>query len=72
MLIHIERRREQNRLSQRAFRTRREGYQLKLEAEVEEWTKRVDQLSSLCRPQREAIQILGAEMVYLSNERTDL
>lgn len=65
-LIHvIQRRRKQNRESQRAFRQRKERYIKTLESELENLRKNHKNLQEACQKQKEAMSRLRVEVLVL-------
>ena len=63
-----QRRREQNRLSQRAYRDRREGYRIQLESQLGQWKARHRTLAKTYSEQTEQINRLKAQIEQLTRE----
>ncbi|KIX04951.1 uncharacterized protein Z518_05822 [Rhinocladiella mackenziei CBS 650.93] len=68
----IERRREQNRSSQRAYRERKERHQKELEEQIAQWQQRHQLLSRSYSQQTEEINRLKAQIEQLNGEISQL
>ncbi|KAI1617074.1 hypothetical protein EDD37DRAFT_645135 [Exophiala viscosa] len=68
----IERRREQNRSSQRAYRERKERHQKELEEQILQWQQKHQKLSHSYSQQTEEVTRLQAQIEQLSGEISNL
>ncbi|OAL33404.1 hypothetical protein AYO20_07260 [Fonsecaea nubica] len=68
----IERRREQNRSSQRAYRERKERHQKELEEQITQWQQKHQMLSRSYSQQTEEVARLKAQIEQLNSEITQL
>ncbi|KIV79668.1 hypothetical protein PV11_07216 [Exophiala sideris] len=68
----IERRREQNRSSQRAYRERKERHQKELEEEILQWQQKHQKLSRSHSQQAEELARLKAQISQLNGEISNL
>ncbi|OAP60715.1 hypothetical protein AYL99_05717 [Fonsecaea erecta] len=68
----IERRREQNRSSQRAYRERKERHQKELEEQITQWQQKHQLLSRSYSQQTEEVARLKAQIEQLNGEITQL
>ncbi|KAJ9632874.1 uncharacterized protein PV06_09785 [Exophiala oligosperma] len=68
----LERRREQNRSSQRAYRERKERHQKELEEQINQWQQKHQILSRSYSQQTEEVARLKAQIEQLNNEITNL
>lgn len=64
----VERRREQNRQSQRAYRDRKEKHQRELEGQIAVWKDKHDALTKSCAAQTETIAQLKAQVEQLNSQ----
>ncbi|KAJ9657024.1 hypothetical protein H2198_004624 [Neophaeococcomyces mojaviensis] len=68
----VEKRREQNRLSQRAYRDRKEKYQRELEDQIAEWKQKQEELVKSYASQTEEVLRLKAQIEVLRTEVVSL
>jgi AP-1-like transcription factor len=71
-LTTLQRRREQNRTSQRAYRERKERYQRELEQQIEEWQRKHQLLSQSYSKQDKEVSRLKSHIKQLNGEITTL
>lgn len=71
-LIIAQKRREQNRLSQRAYRDRKEKYQRELEDQIAEWKQKQEELVKSYASQTEEVLRLKAQIEVLRTEVVSL
>lgn len=68
----IERRREQNRSSQRAYRERKERHQKELEGQISQWQQKHQMLSRSYSQQTEEVRRLKSQIEQLNGEISSL
>lgn len=68
----IERRREQNRSSQRAYRERKDKHQKELEAQIADWQQKHQKLAHTYDQQTQEVQRLQIQIQHLSAEINSL
>lgn len=68
MTNSVQRRREQNRQSQRAYRDRKEKHQRELEAQIAVWKEKHEALTKSCAAQTETITQLKAQIENLNSQ----
>lgn len=68
VLTQAQRRREQNRSSQRAYRERKDRHQRELEQQISDWRQKHQQLFRSYSQQVEEVQRLKAQIEHLTSE----